>query len=162
MHHEVCRPRSSHSAGCFIKRELLKGSETRKTGPGALRNNCFPFFSCASVFFLHAPLCEDVRSPATAVTNRCELPCECWELHVGPLEEQSVLLTTEPSLLLLPSGFTRACTPSHDQPTCMRFGHLCLRFFETSICLSVASRKGFKHAFIYSCGCLCIVSVQCS
>jgi len=27
-----------------------------------------------------------------------EPPCGCWELNSGPLEEQSVLLTTEPSL----------------------------------------------------------------
>jgi hypothetical protein len=31
-------------------------------------------------------------------TDSCELPCGCWELNSGPLEEQSVLLTTEPSL----------------------------------------------------------------
>ena len=29
-------------------------------------------------------------------------PCGCWELNSGPLEEQSVLLTTEPSLQLHP------------------------------------------------------------
>jgi hypothetical protein len=28
----------------------------------------------------------------------CEPPCGCWELNSGPPEEQSVLLTTEPSL----------------------------------------------------------------
>ena len=32
------------------------------------------------------------------VTDGCEPPCGCWELNSGPLEEQSVLLTTEPSL----------------------------------------------------------------
>jgi hypothetical protein len=30
----------------------------------------------------------------------CEPPCGCWELNSGPLEEQSVLLTAEPSLQL--------------------------------------------------------------
>ena len=25
-------------------------------------------------------------------------PCDCWELNSGPLEEQAMLLTTEPSL----------------------------------------------------------------
>ena len=30
-----------------------------------------------------------------------EPPCGCWKLNSGPLEEQSVLLTTEPSLQLL-------------------------------------------------------------
>jgi hypothetical protein len=28
----------------------------------------------------------------------CEPPCGCWELNPGPLEEQPVLLTPEPSL----------------------------------------------------------------
>ena len=32
------------------------------------------------------------------MTDGCEPPCGCWELNVGPLEEQPVLLTTEPSL----------------------------------------------------------------
>jgi hypothetical protein len=32
------------------------------------------------------------------ITDGCELPCGCWELNSGPLEEQSVLFTTEPSL----------------------------------------------------------------
>jgi hypothetical protein len=32
------------------------------------------------------------------ITDGCESPCGCWELNSGPLEEQSVLLTAEPSL----------------------------------------------------------------
>ena len=32
------------------------------------------------------------------ITDGCEPPCGCWELTSGPLEEQSVLLTAEPSL----------------------------------------------------------------
>jgi hypothetical protein len=31
------------------------------------------------------------------VTDGCELPSGCWELNPGPLEEQQVLLTAEPS-----------------------------------------------------------------
>ena len=31
------------------------------------------------------------------ITDSCKLPCGCWELKPGPLEEQSVFLTTEPS-----------------------------------------------------------------
>jgi hypothetical protein len=31
-------------------------------------------------------------------TDGCEPPCDFWELNSGPLEEQSVLLTAEPSL----------------------------------------------------------------
>jgi hypothetical protein len=32
------------------------------------------------------------------ITDGCEPPCGCWELNSGPLEEQSMLLTAEPSL----------------------------------------------------------------
>ena len=49
-----------------------------------------------TLFYVH--WCEGVRSPATGSSDSCELPCGCWELNQGSLEEQSVLLTTEPSL----------------------------------------------------------------
>jgi cbb3-type cytochrome oxidase subunit 3 len=32
------------------------------------------------------------------IADGCAPPCGCWELNSGPLEEQPVLLTTEPSL----------------------------------------------------------------
>jgi hypothetical protein len=31
------------------------------------------------------------------ITDDCEPPCGGWDLNSGPLEEQSVLLTAEPS-----------------------------------------------------------------
>ena len=34
------------------------------------------------------------------ITDGCEPPCGCWELKSGSLEEQSVILTAEPSLQL--------------------------------------------------------------
>ena len=40
---------------------------------------------------------EDARSSGTRVTDSCELSCGCWRLNLGPLEEQPVLLTAEPS-----------------------------------------------------------------
>lgn len=43
-------------------------------------------------------LCEGVRSLGTRVTASCELLCTCWELNLGPLEEQPVFLTTKLSL----------------------------------------------------------------
>ena len=36
---------------------------------------------------------EGVESSETGVTGGCELPCKCWELNLGPLLEQPVLLT---------------------------------------------------------------------
>jgi len=38
------------------------------------------------------------KKASDLITDGCEPPCGCWELNSGPLEEQSVLLTTEPSL----------------------------------------------------------------
>ena len=32
------------------------------------------------------------------IIDGCKPPCGCWELNSGPLEEQSLLLTAEPSL----------------------------------------------------------------
>jgi hypothetical protein len=42
--------------------------------------------------------CKDqVRRTGTGVVNGCEPVCGCWELNPGPLQEQPVLLTAEPS-----------------------------------------------------------------
>ena len=38
------------------------------------------------------------RGHQTPFIDGCELPCGCWELNSGLLEEESVLLTAEPSL----------------------------------------------------------------
>jgi hypothetical protein len=40
------------------------------------------------------------------ITDAWESPCGCWELNSGPLEEQSVLLTAEPSLQPRKHSFT--------------------------------------------------------
>jgi hypothetical protein len=44
------------------------------------------------------------KSVLDPITDSCEPPCGCWELNSGPLEEQSVLLTSELSLQTLPLG----------------------------------------------------------
>ena len=41
---------------------------------------------------------EGHQIPGTGVIDGCETPCGCWELNLGPLQEQPVLLTAEPSL----------------------------------------------------------------
>ena len=38
------------------------------------------------------------KRAADLITDGCESPCGFWELNSGPLEERSVLLTSEPSL----------------------------------------------------------------
>ena len=47
------------------------------------------------------------------ITDDCEPPCSCWELNSGSLEEQSVLLTTEPSLQPCILEFLTLCSHSH-------------------------------------------------
>lgn len=40
---------------------------------------------------------EGIGPLEIGVTDGCDLTWEFWELNLGPLEEQQVLLTTEPS-----------------------------------------------------------------
>jgi hypothetical protein len=47
------------------------------------------------ILFCHKMVSD---SPGTGVTNSCELLHCCWEWNPGPLKEQSVFLSAEPSL----------------------------------------------------------------
>jgi hypothetical protein len=67
------------------------------------------FILCSLEFCLHVYLYEGVEFPGTGVTDRCKLPCGCWKLNPGPLEEQPVL-TTYPSLYYQECVFG----PGHD------------------------------------------------
>ena len=57
---------------------------------------------CVSVYNVHVchpqRLEEGVRSVSISIIDGCELPCGCWDLNPGLLEEQPVLLTSEPTL----------------------------------------------------------------
>lgn len=37
------------------------------------------------------------HSPATGITDVCQVPCSCWGSNEGPLKRQQVPLTTEPA-----------------------------------------------------------------
>jgi hypothetical protein len=59
------------------------------------------------IFFLKFSLCIWVhcsylqthqKRASDPITDGCEPPCGCWDLNSGPLEEQSVLLTTGTTL----------------------------------------------------------------
>ena len=50
---------------------------------------------CISVNHMYAVPKDGVGSPGTGVTSSCLLPCGCWELNPGPLEQQTVLPSTE-------------------------------------------------------------------
>lgn len=41
---------------------------------------------------------EVVRIPETGVIDSQGLPCGCWKLNLGSLQEQQVFVTTKPSL----------------------------------------------------------------
>lgn len=43
---------------------------------------------------------EGIVSPGTGIRDSWEPPCVRWESNPGPVEEQLMSLTTEPSLLL--------------------------------------------------------------
>lgn len=58
------------------------------------------------VFCLHVRMCpcaclvlrgskEHTDSSGTGIVGGCELLCVCWEFTLGPLQEQSVLLSTD-------------------------------------------------------------------
>jgi hypothetical protein len=43
---------------------------------------------------------EDSESSGPRVIDGCEILCGCWRLNLGPLQEQKLLLTTEPPLVV--------------------------------------------------------------
>ena len=45
----------------------------------------------------HCSLQTHLKRASDPIADGCEPPCGCWELNSGPLKEQSVLLTAEPS-----------------------------------------------------------------
>jgi hypothetical protein len=46
----------------------------------------------------HCSLQTHQKRASDPIIDGCKPPCGCWELNSGPLEEQPVLLTAEPSL----------------------------------------------------------------
>ena len=57
------------------------------------------FIYLISCIWVHCSYFQTHQKRASdLITDGCEPPCCCWEVNSWPLEEQSVLLTTEPSL----------------------------------------------------------------
>jgi hypothetical protein len=83
-------------------------SKKQKTPNQPPQNLCFHFFFFLFFFFLKIYLFylyeyilavfRHQRRASDPITDGCEPPCGCWDLNSGPLEEQLVLLTAEPSL----------------------------------------------------------------
>jgi hypothetical protein len=58
----------------------------------------FLFLKIYLFIYFMCPLLQTHKRASDPITDGCEPPCGFWELNSGPLEEQSVLLTVEPSL----------------------------------------------------------------
>ena len=66
------------------------------------------------MFSLHLCLCEGVGCSGRVDRDSCELPCRCWELKLGLLEDQPALLPTELFLqLLIPQSFSNSSQIFH-------------------------------------------------
>ena len=50
---------------------------------------------------------QKMTSPTLGLTDRCELAHGYWTLNLGPLEEQPVSLTAEPSLQHWPPQYIK-------------------------------------------------------
>lgn len=57
----------------------------------------FCLHGCLCTMCMHATASrsweQSTRFLRSGVTGGCRLPCECWELNLGPMQEQKVLLT---------------------------------------------------------------------
>ena len=78
-----------------------------------LFSKIFFIFKVLSIYYLCVHCCclqTHQKGALDSITDGCEPPCGCWELNSGPLEEQSVLLTTKPLVKIICSrsrGVTR-------------------------------------------------------
>ena len=50
------------------------------------------------IYFMYMSTLCSQKMALDPITDGCEPPCGCWEVNSGPLDEQSVLLSSEPSL----------------------------------------------------------------
>jgi hypothetical protein len=51
------------------------------------------------MYYIHCSCLQTHQKRASdLITDGCEPSCGCWDLNSGPSEEQSMLLTAEPSL----------------------------------------------------------------
>ena len=91
-------------------------------------------FMYSFIYLLYVSILSSLRThqkrASNLITDGCEPPCSCWDLNSGPLEEQSVLLTAEPSSVqphAAPFLAGPACLWEH----CAAFGSTVLAFGST-------------------------------
>ena len=56
------------------------------------------YFYFVDINALPACMLVHQKGAPDLITGGCEPPCGCWDLNLGSSEEQSVLLSAEPSL----------------------------------------------------------------
>ncbi|ERE68196.1 coiled-coil domain-containing protein 18 [Cricetulus griseus] len=86
----VCNPSRSER---LILEELIQPSRLGHLNYPPYKKVCK---TSGSTDFQKKP--RDKKRAPDLIMDGCEPPCGCWKLNSGPLEEQSVLLTSEPSL----------------------------------------------------------------
>ena len=100
------------------------------------------------VWMVYLHVCLNARRwSSDPIINGCELPCGCWELNLGRLEEQPMFLTAELSLqphvitliYLIYFNFLFNFSSVWDA-LWTRILNVCLLYF-----LSVSSKYIFKH-----------------
>ena len=91
---EAVTERSNHPIMDMLNKQ--KGIEN--TLRNRLHNALFTLNFLYVYNILSACMPEGQKREPDLITDGCEPPCGCWELNSGPLEEQAMLLTSEPSL----------------------------------------------------------------
>jgi hypothetical protein len=74
----------------------VKAGETG--GRGTLSFFFKKLFIYLFCMWVHCSCFRHTRRGHRIITDGCEPPFACWELNSGPLEEQPVLLNTEPRM----------------------------------------------------------------
>jgi hypothetical protein len=94
------KPKQTNKTNKKTKNPLLrcKGAMSRKHKP-CPGEFLFGFFFKKIYLLLYISALQMHQKRASdLIMDGCEPPCGCWDLNSGPSEEQSVLLTNEPSL----------------------------------------------------------------
>ena len=85
----------------YQAREMLGSKMSLRNDSSVLLESIFKILFICFIYMmstLKLPSDTHQKRASDPITDGCELPSGCWELNSGPPEEQSVFLTTEPSL----------------------------------------------------------------
>jgi hypothetical protein len=89
-------------------------------------------------------------SLGTGVIDGSEPPCGCWELNLGRLQEQPVLVTNEPSLKHLPEYFSQVILFSSGiKECCKQHNNLTLSCKSLGLVRYPKEFSGFVFVFVF-------------